>query len=446
MRKLITLILIVSVCFTALAKDAIPPAPKPARLVNDLAGVLTRAQANALEQRLVTFNNETSNLICIVTVDDLGGYEAKDFAYEIGDRWGVKSSGKDNGIVILIKPRNLTAGEVYISVGYDLEGALPDATAKRIIDEIMIPELQKGRYDAAIENAVNQIIPILKGEISIPRSEMDRASESDKEAGIATAILAAIFGLVALFIFLREGRRNRLIRKAVNSGKVLGKDFERLQRKTGLKRNALIARLRIKINQKVDQLIAEVVEDAQVTEEEKKQLAEDMERLGVSADTYLPKLQYELKEKMLAFLCDDAVDKGKLSAEERKHLIQRGIAMGLSQQEIEKKLDALITESITCMIEENTFGYDISDKERDELYKKAAALGISLAAFMVIFNGVMKRRRASQMDTITGSSRGFVGGIPGGGFGGGYSGGGFGGFGGFGGAGGFGGGGAGGRF
>ena len=445
MRKLITLLLFAGLFITVLAKEVIPPAPKPARLVNDLAGVLSRPQVDALEQRLVAFNNETSNLICVVTVDDLGGYAAKDFAYEIGDRWGVKSSGKDNGIVILVKPRTHTAGEVYIAVGYDLEGALPDATAKRIIDEMMIPELQKGNYGIAIENAVNQIIPIVKGEISIPRSEMDRAAKSDEVAGFVGMGILVFGGIVGLFLLWREGRRNRLIRKAVNAGKVLGKDFEKLLKKTGLERNVLIARLRIKINQKVDQLIAEVVEDAKVTEEEKQHLAQNMEKLGVSASVYLPQLQYELKEKMLAFLCDDAVDKGQLTSEERQLLIQRGVSMGLSRQDIEKKLDALITENITYLIEESTYGYNISDKERDELYKKAAALGVSFAAFMVIYNEVMKRRRATQFGGVSGQSRGFVGGIPGG-FGGYHGGGGFGGLGGFGGAGGFGGGGAGGRF
>lgn len=444
MRKLITLLLLAGVFCTAIAKDAIPPAPKPARLVNDLAGVLSRSQADALERQLVAFNNETSNLICVVTVDDLGGYDAKDFAYEIGDRWGVKSSGKDNGIVILVKPRNRTAGEVYIAVGYDLEGAFPDATAKRIIDEIMIPELQKGNYGAAIENAVNQIIPIVKGEISIPRSEMDRSAKSDGAAGTVGMGILAVGGIVVLFLLWRESRRNRLIRKAVNSGKVLGKDFEKLLKRTGLERNALIARLRIKISQKVDQLIAEVVEDAKVTENEKQHLAQNMEKLGVSPSVYLPKLQNELKEKMLAFLCDDAVDKGQLTGEERQLLIQRGVSMGLSRQDIEKKLDALIAENVTYLIEKSTYGYNISDKERDELFKKAAALGLSFAAFMVIFNEVMKRRRAAQSGGVSGQSRGFVGGVPGG-FGG-YRGGGFGGFGGFGGAGGFGGGGAGGRF
>jgi hypothetical protein len=226
---------------------------------------------------------------------------------------------------------------------------------------------------------------------------------------------------------------------------VLGKDFEKLLKKTGLERNVLIARLRIKINQKVDQIIAEVVEDAKITEEEKQHLAQNMEKLGVSTSVYLPKLQYELKEKMLAFLCDDAIDKGYLTGEERQLLIQRGVSMGLSQQDIEKKLDALIAENITYLIEKSTYGYNISDKERDELYKKAAAFGLSFAAFMVIYNEVMKRQRATQFGNVSGQTRGFVGGIPDG-FGGYHGGGGFGGFGGFGGAGGFGGGGAGGRF
>ena len=87
----------------------------------------------------MAFNDSTTNVICVVTVNDLGYYTAAEFAYEIGEQWGVRSDDKRNGVVLLLKPRNETSGEVYISVGYDLEGAIPDAIAKRIIETKMMP-------------------------------------------------------------------------------------------------------------------------------------------------------------------------------------------------------------------------------------------------------------------------------------------------------------------
>lgn len=156
--------------------SAIPDAPNPPRLVNDFAGVLSSVQTSAMEQRLVAFNDTTSNVICVVTVNDLGGYSAAQFAYEIGDKWGVRSKDKRNGVVILVKPSTSASsgdGEVYISVGYDLEAAIPDAIAKRIIETKMIPELKEGNYAAAIDSALAYILPLAAGEISVEDLEED---------------------------------------------------------------------------------------------------------------------------------------------------------------------------------------------------------------------------------------------------------------------------------
>ena len=72
--------------------DAIPAAPNPPRLVNDFANLLTEEQIQEKEQRLVAFNDTTTNVICVVTVNDLGNYSAAEFAYELGERWGVRST------------------------------------------------------------------------------------------------------------------------------------------------------------------------------------------------------------------------------------------------------------------------------------------------------------------------------------------------------------------
>ena len=123
MKRLIIIFFVLFVARTGVAQttDAIPPKPDPPRLVNDFAGILTPEQIQEKEDLLVAFNDTTTNVICVVTVNDLGDYTAAEFAYEIGDQWGVRSTDeKRNGVVLLLKPRNETAGEVYIAVGYDL--------------------------------------------------------------------------------------------------------------------------------------------------------------------------------------------------------------------------------------------------------------------------------------------------------------------------------------
>lgn len=202
MRNL--LIFFLSLLFSGLARAQVPPAPDPPRLVNDFAGLLSSGEVSRLEKELVDFNNATSNVICIVTVDDLGGYPASQFAYEIGEQWGVRDA-KDyrNGIVILLKPRNRTPGEVYIAVGYDLEGALPDATVKKIVEYEMIPELKKEAYYQAIDRAVKIIQPVIAGEISYERENSNLDAEEITEIVIAIFLLF----LCLLFIFRSKNKK-----------------------------------------------------------------------------------------------------------------------------------------------------------------------------------------------------------------------------------------------
>ena len=201
MKRLALFLFLLGVMACGFAKGYIPPAPNPPRLVNDFSGVLTSAQVEDMEHRLVAFNDSTTNVICVVTVDNLGTYSAAQFAYEIGEQWGVRSKDKRNGVVILIKPRNSHGGgDVYISVGYDLEGAIPDAIAKRIIERKMIPELKEGNYAAALDSALAYILPLAAGEISARDLEEER--EPDFLAVFIFFLLIAL--VIVLIVFSKK--------------------------------------------------------------------------------------------------------------------------------------------------------------------------------------------------------------------------------------------------
>ena len=87
-----------------LAAFSLPEPMSPPRLVNDFAGLLSDSQQQALEQKLENFDRETSTQIAVVTVNDLEGYAPSDYAQRLHEQWGVGRKGKDNGILILIKP------------------------------------------------------------------------------------------------------------------------------------------------------------------------------------------------------------------------------------------------------------------------------------------------------------------------------------------------------
>jgi len=139
-------VILIFLVIAAGLKADIPPRPSPPRLVNDLASLLKPEEVSALERSLVRFADTTSNQIAVVIVSTLGGMDKSEFAYKIGQSWGVGQSKFNNGIVILLKPKSSEEkGEVFIATGYGLEGVLPDAICKRIIEKEMIPLLYEQR-------------------------------------------------------------------------------------------------------------------------------------------------------------------------------------------------------------------------------------------------------------------------------------------------------------
>ena len=143
----------------------IPQPMSPPRLVNDYAHLFSGEQQQALEDSLVAFDRATSTQIAVVTVNDLEGYAAAEYATRILEQWGVGSKEHDNGVVMLLKPRNrYGSGEVFIAVGYGLEGALPDITAGRIIDGEMMPYLREGDYYRAVAAGTAAVRAAVRGE------------------------------------------------------------------------------------------------------------------------------------------------------------------------------------------------------------------------------------------------------------------------------------------
>jgi len=148
-------------------KAQLPSPPNPPRLVNDYTGTLSSSQISTLEHKLVAYNDSTSTQILVLLVDDLQGYSIEQYATEIGHSWGVGQKGKNNGAVILVKPKKGSErGQVNISAGYGVEEYVTDATAKRIIEKEMIPAFKEDDYYTGIDNAVNVIMDLCSGKFT----------------------------------------------------------------------------------------------------------------------------------------------------------------------------------------------------------------------------------------------------------------------------------------
>lgn len=161
-KKTSLLLLVLFFSFAKLiAADDIPERPEPPRLVNDFANMLGPEEEAALELKLNNYNDSTSTQIAIVTVQTLNGYDVGDFTNKLAEKWGVGQKGKNNGIVILLAKDERA---IRIEVGYGLEGVITDGIAKRIENEVMIPEFKKGNFYGGIDQGTDVIIKRAFGE------------------------------------------------------------------------------------------------------------------------------------------------------------------------------------------------------------------------------------------------------------------------------------------
>jgi len=183
----------------------VPQRPEPPRLVNDLAGILTAPQVEELENMLVQFDRETSTQVAVVTVPSLDGMDPSDYAFQIGESWGVGHEGKNNGVVMLVKPKTeQEQGKVFIAVGYGLEGVIPDAVANgKIIDQEMIPRFRENDYYGGIKNGLDVIMKLTRGEYTAEQYSGDGSGGLVGGGFIFLVILAII-----ILSMMKGGNKN----------------------------------------------------------------------------------------------------------------------------------------------------------------------------------------------------------------------------------------------
>jgi len=170
-KTLFILLLLLPVSAGLKSQD-IPEPMVPYRLVNDFAGIFSEAETKALEQKLRAYHDTTSTQIYVVTVPDLGGYPASDYAFRLGEKWGIGQKSKNNGAVILIKPKvGNSRGQAFIATGYGLEARINDAYAGRIVRNEMIPRFAEGDYFGGVNAAVDTMIARLSGEFTAEEEE-----------------------------------------------------------------------------------------------------------------------------------------------------------------------------------------------------------------------------------------------------------------------------------
>ncbi len=168
-RAFLCLLIVLQVPVWAVDDPCLPPKPgNEDHLVFQLTPFLDAHEADRLDAKLVRFARETSNRIAVLVVDSLCGYPASDFAFLVGEKWGIGGKAKNNGVLVLVKPTG-TPGQrkVFIATGYGLEGAIPDAICRRIVEEEIIPRFKQQDFFGGLDAGTNTLMALAKGEINV---------------------------------------------------------------------------------------------------------------------------------------------------------------------------------------------------------------------------------------------------------------------------------------
>lgn len=197
-------VLFIVFCFVVLSAWAqnIPEPMRPYRLVNDFANLFSATEREALEQKLLAYNDSTSTQIYVVSINDLEGYPISDYSFALGEKWGVGQKSKNNGVVILIKPKTSDSrGQAFIANGYGVEAKLTDAFTGRVVRDEMIPYFRDNDYYGGVNAAVDVIIARLSGEFDADDEQEDELSA----ASIIGIILFIMFIIFILSVISRNG-------------------------------------------------------------------------------------------------------------------------------------------------------------------------------------------------------------------------------------------------
>lgn len=204
MRKYIILLIAVF-GLASIVRAEIPERPNPPKLVNDFSNVLGKENVGQLENALAQFARETSTQIAVVTIADLEGYDKADYAVRLTEKWGIGQKGKDNGVLILLKPKTRDSrGEVFIATGYGLEGVLPDALLNStVIENEMIPRFKQNDYFGGLVGGIKVIMDLTREEYTA-----EQYQQSVQASG-GSPIPFIIIVFVLIFSIFGRGRRKR---------------------------------------------------------------------------------------------------------------------------------------------------------------------------------------------------------------------------------------------
>ena len=177
---------------------------RPAHYFNDYACIVPPAVAGQLNQQLEQFERDTTNQMLVAVYPRMeSNSSVEDYTVRVAQAWGGGQKGRNNGAVLFVFVQE---HQLYLQVGYGLEGALPDGLSHLIIDNELKPRFRSGDYAGGLQAGVAAMIAAARGEYH----GTGRTNADNRSNGFGWPVVAAFFLLITVFTYL-----NRYWRSAV---------------------------------------------------------------------------------------------------------------------------------------------------------------------------------------------------------------------------------------
>ncbi len=170
--------------------------------VTDLAGLLTPAQEQALEESLEAYKQGSGHEVAVLTVPTLNGAPIERFALQVARDWKIGREGSDDGVLLVISKAER---KLRIEVLRGLEGDIPDSVAGRIIRDVISPRFKQDRYYDGVREGVEAICAAAGGDYA----PLERASRRSPPAAALAGLIPLLFFLFVFMALARSGRRAR---------------------------------------------------------------------------------------------------------------------------------------------------------------------------------------------------------------------------------------------
>ena len=200
-RRLLALAFLAALVGTAAA--ALPIPPPPDHRINDFAGVLPAAERERLEEKLRSWERESSNQIVVAIFRSLDGENLEDYSIRLAQAWRIGQKGLDNGVIFLVF---VDDRKMRFEVGYGLEPKLTDALSSEILRQVVAPRFRDGKMGDGIAAGLDAIEQVIAGTYkALPSEQAGRARGGGVGLLPIALLVIVVVGILSIVI---SGLRN----------------------------------------------------------------------------------------------------------------------------------------------------------------------------------------------------------------------------------------------